>query len=158
MQTNKELIEKFYTAFSKLDYETMQSCYSNNVVFNDPVFGLLNATETFAMWEMLCKKAQSFSLTFSNIELLDDEYATCQWQATYIFSATGKKVVNNIKAHMRILDGKITEHSDAFSLYKWAQMALGIKGWLIGWNSFVQNKIKVGAKKNLLKFMNSKNS
>ncbi len=153
MQTNKQLIEKFYTAFSNLDYKTMQECYSDDVVFNDPVFGLLNAEQTFAMWEMLCKKAQSFSLTFNNIELLDDEYATCNWQAKYVFSATGNKVTNNIKAHMRILDGKIMEHSDAFSLYNWAKMALGMKGFLLGWSGFVQNRIRLNAKKSLMHFI-----
>ncbi len=66
------------------------------------------------MWEMLCKNAKDFSLTFSDIELLDEEYATCNWVATYTFSKTGKKVVNKIKAFMRIKDGKIIEHSDAF--------------------------------------------
>ena len=49
---------------------------------------------------MLCKNAKDFSLTFSNIQLLDEEYATCNWVATYTFSKTGRKVVNNIKAFM----------------------------------------------------------
>ena len=41
MPTNEDLINTFYTAFSKLDYATMNSCYSNDIVFNDPTFGLL---------------------------------------------------------------------------------------------------------------------
>jgi hypothetical protein len=58
---------------------------------------------------------------------------------------------------MRIADGKIVEHSDAFSLHKWSSQALGFMGRLLGWNSFFQRKIKNQARKNLLKFMESTN-
>ena len=105
------------------------------------------------MWEMLCKNAKDFSLTFSNIEMLDEEYTTCNWTATYIFSKTGNKVVNNIKAHMRMKDGKIIEHSDAFKLSKWAAQALGFKGVLLGWTGFMQKKIHQNARKNLSTFI-----
>jgi ketosteroid isomerase-like protein len=98
MPNNDELINKFYTAFSKLDYATMNSCYSK----------------------------------------------------------TGKKVVNKIRANMKFADGKIIEHSDAFSLHKWSAQALGFSGWLLGWNRFFQNKIKNSARKNLLAFMQAK--
>jgi ketosteroid isomerase-like protein len=110
----------------------MQDCYSDDIVFSDPVFMLLKGNEAKAMWEMLCRNAKDFSLTFSNIELLDEEYATCQWVASYTFSKTGKKVVNHIKAFMRFKDGKIIEHSDAFRLSTWIAQALGWKGvWFL---------------------------
>ena len=150
---HEELINKFYSAFQKLDYKSMNDCYSEDIVFFDPAFGLLRGDEAKAMWEMLCKNAKDFSLTFGNIQHLDDEYSTCDWVATYTFSKTGRKVVNSIKANMRFADGKIVEHSDAFSLHKWSSQALGFSGWLLGWNSFFQRKIKNGAKKNLMKFM-----
>ncbi len=157
METNRdELINKFYGSFQKLDYKGMIGCYSDDIVFFDPVFGLLQAGEARAMWEMLCKSAKDFSLTYGNIQHLDDEYSTCDWVATYTFSKTGRKVVNKIKANMRFADGKIAEHSDAFSLHKWSSQALGFSGWLLGWNSFFQRKIKNGAKRNLIKFMDGK--
>lgn len=153
---NKEVIERFYSAFQKLDYKTMQLCYSEDALFSDPVFGMMNVDETRAMWEMLCKRAKDFSLEFGNIELLDEEYATCSWTATYVFSATGRKVTNRIKAHMRIRDGKIIEHSDAFPIYKWMQMAFGVKGLLLGWTGFMIRKVQRGARMNLEKFMQQK--
>lgn len=155
---NKEIIEQFYSAFQRLDYTTMNKCYSNDILFSDPAFGMLKGDEAKAMWEMLCKRAKDFSLTFSNIQLLDEEYATCNWVATYIFSATGRKVVNNIKAHMRIKDGKIIEHSDAFKLSKWAAQALGWKGALLGWTGFMKRKIQQNARKNLAAFIEKKSS
>ncbi|MEO6228524.1 MAG: nuclear transport factor 2 family protein [Ferruginibacter sp.] len=156
MNTNTELIDKFYTAFQQLDFQGMNRCYSDDIVFFDPVFGLLKGDEARNMWEMLCKTAKDFSLTYGNIIELDDEYVTCDWVATYTFSKTGKKVVNKVKANMRFSGGKIIEHSDAFSIHKWSKQALGITGELFGWNSFFQRKIKNQAKRNLLKFMASK--
>lgn len=154
MMTNRdELINKFYTSFQKLDYNGMNSCYQDDIVFFDPVFGLLRGEEVRAMWEMLCKNAKDFSLTFSNIQHLDEEYSTCDWVASYTFSRTGKKVVNRIKANMRFADGLIVEHSDAFSLHKWSKQAMGFIGWLLGWNRFFQRKVKNDARKNLTKFM-----
>jgi ketosteroid isomerase-like protein len=156
MQPNEEIIHRFYTAFQQLDYKTMQDCYSDDAVFSDPAFGLLRGEEVKAMWEMLCTRAKDFSLTFSNIQLLDEEYATCNWTASYIFSKTGKRVVNDIKAHMRIQNGKIIEHSDAFKLSKWSAQALGWKGSLLGWTGFMKRRIMTNARKSLTDFMKSR--
>lgn len=156
MDVNVTLIDKFYTAFQQKDYQTMNSCYSEDIVFYDPAFELLRGDEVRYMWEMLCRNAKDFSLTYDNIKKLDDEYYTCDWVATYTFSKTGRKVVNRIRANMRFANGQIIEHSDAFSLHKWSSQALGFGGKLFGWNSFFQRKIKNQAKKNLLKFIQSK--
>ena len=156
MDTNEALINKFYSAFQQKDYRTMNSCYSDDIVFYDPAFELLRGDEAKCMWEMLCKNAANFSLTYGNITKLDDEYYTCDWVATYTFSKTGRKVVNSIKANMRFANGEIVEHSDAFSLHKWSSQALGFAGKLFGWNSFFQRKIKNQAKRNLLKFMQAR--
>ncbi len=134
----------------------MNDCYSDNVIFNDPVFGLLNAEDAKAMWEMLCKNAKDFSLIYSDIQLLDEEYATCKWTASYTFSKTGRKVVNNIKAHMRIQNEKITEHSDAFRLSTWISQALGWKGVMFGWTGFMKRAVQKNAKKNLERFVAKK--
>ncbi len=131
----------------------MNSFYSDDIVFFDPVFELLRGREAMSMWEMLCKNAKDFTLTYGNISDRGDNYYTCDWQATYTFSQTGRQVVNKIKAHMKIVDGKIIEHSDAFSLHKWASQALGWPGKLFGWNRFFQRKIKNNAKRKLLAYM-----
>lgn len=155
---NKQTIERFYTAFQQLDYKTMQQCYSDDIIFSDPVFLLLRGEEARAMWEMLCKNARNFSLSFSDIELIDEEYATCSWTASYTFSKTGNKVVNNVKAFMKLKDGKIIEHSDGFRLSSWAAQALGWKGVLFGWTGFMKRGIQKNARKNLAYFMQSKNA
>lgn len=153
MNANEQLISNFYTAFQNRDAAGMNACYSDDIVFYDPVFELLEHGRAKDMWEMLCKNAKDLDIKFGNIKDLGDDYHTCDWVATYTFSQTGRKVVNNVKAHMKIQNGKIVEHSDAFSLHKWSTQALGFSGWLLGWNSFFQRKIKNKAKRNLLKFI-----
>ena len=155
MNGNAQTIERFYSAFQKLDYTTMQSCYSDDIIFNDPAFGILEGFEAKAMWEMLCKNAKNFSLKFSNIQLLDEEYATCDWVANYTFSKTGRKVTNKIKAHMRLQDGMIIEHTDQFDIWKWSRQALGLPGILLGWSGYLKNKIRSNARKSLEKFMDT---
>ena len=153
---NKDLVQRFYTAFQKLDYATMQDCYAEEVIFQDPAFGLLNGTDVKAMWEMLCKNARDFSLQFSDIQAEDDEYITCRWIANYTFSTTGRKVENRIQAFIRIQNGKITEHTDHFNFWRWARQATGLSGWLLGWSTFFQSQVRKQALENLKKFRERK--
>ena len=152
MNNNEELVQTFYDAFARLDAATMQDCYTPDPIFNDPVFGILQGEEVGAMWEMLCSNAKDFSLTYNNIAV-DGEYCTCNWTATYTFSKTGRRVVNKVKAHMRIENGKITEHTDEFDIYKWSRQALGIAGVLLGWSGYLKNKIRSDAKRKLYSYM-----
>ena len=156
MADNKAVIERFYSAFQQLDYKAMNDCYHEDVIFSDPVFLILKGDEVRSMWEMLCKNAKNFSLTFSDIEQLDEEYATCKWVASYTFSKTGNKVTNNIKAFMRLKDGKIIEHSDAFRLSTWIGQALGWKGVWFGWTGFMKRAVQKNARKNLERFMTAR--
>lgn len=153
--TNQQLINKFYTAFQQKDYATMQACYADNATFTDPVFENLNVTEVRAMWEMLITRGKDLQLEFKNVEA-DDTTGSAEWIATYTFSASGHKVVNKIKANFVFENGKIVEHKDDFDFYAWAKQALGFKGLLLGRTSFLHNKVKLGAKSNLMKFMSKK--
>ncbi|MER3498670.1 MAG: hypothetical protein C4308_08595 [Chitinophagaceae bacterium] len=155
MNIHQYLISRFYSAFNEKDFETMNACYSDDVQFFDPVFGYLQGDEVKAMWEMLCRQAKDLRIEYGNIQSLDEEYATCNWTAHYTFSKTGHKVVNRIKAHMRIQNGKIIEHSDAFRVSDWAGQALGLKGKIFGWMNFMKKRIQRNARKSLAEFMES---
>jgi ketosteroid isomerase-like protein len=152
-----ELISRFYTAFGQRDWQAMNACYSDDILFSDPAFGFLRGEEVKGMWEMLCKNAQDLQIEFGNIKAVDEEYFNCDWTASYTFSATGNKVVNHIKAYMRIREGKITEHSDAFKLSKWAGQALGWKGKLLGWSGFFKKRVQKKARARLVKFIENRN-
>lgn len=71
------------------------------------------------------------------------------WEARYDFTATGRKVHNIIDATFEFADGKIIRHRDHFDLHRWAGMALGLKGKLLGWAPPVQNAIRKMAVKGL---------
>lgn len=149
MQQPEELVARFYDAFGQLDYAGMNSLYDSNIIFADPVFLVLEGDAVKDMWEMLCTHAKDFSLTYEPVNKLDEEYFTCRWTASYTFSKTGRKVINKVTANMRIRDGKIIEHSDAFSIHRWAAQALGWRGWLFGGIVFFQRKVRSQARLNL---------
>lgn len=151
--TNKQLVETFYEAFSRKDYKAMNDCYAADIIFNDPVFGILQGDEVRAMWQMLCSNAKNFELSFDDITEIDHEYLTCKWEARYTFSATGRTVVNHVKAFMKVNNGKITEHSDGFRLSRWLAQAFGLKGKLFGWTNFMKRKVQKQARRNLDNFM-----
>ena len=153
MHPNEEVITRFYSAFQRRDHKAMNACYSDDIVFSDPVFLLLRGQEVKYMWQMLCTRAKDFTLTFGEIEILDEEYATCRWTARYTFSKTGRPVVNNIKAFMKLKDGLITEHSDAFRLSTWIGQALGWKGKMFGWMGWMKRKVQRSARANLKSYI-----
>lgn len=148
---NIALITRFYQAFQRLDAEAMVACYSPEVVFSDPAFGTLRGKDAADMWRMLASRAKDFSLTFDSVRA-DERSATAHWVATYLFSQTGRVVVNDIQAHFVIRDGLIVEHHDHFDLWRWARQALGTKGLLLGWTPLVQGKIRQQAAKGLRAF------
>ncbi len=155
MNANEKLITHFYSSFQQKNIQAMQECYADNVIFNDPVFSNLDAGQVRAMWAMLIKNGKDMRLEFKNIKGTEKD-VTAEWDAFYTFSLTGNKVVNRIKASFLIENGKILRHTDVFSFYDWAKQALGLSGFLLGWTSFLKNKIRTRAKKNLENYMNSR--
>lgn len=120
----------------------MIECYHDDIIFEDPAFGILKGEEAKNMWRMLCKtqKGKDFKVMYSNIEYFS-EVGKAHWEAFYTFSKTGRKVHNVINASFKFKDGKITNHVDRFNLYRWAKQAMGFKGFLIGWTAFFKRKL-----------------
>ena len=156
METNnKQLIENFYTAFSNGDANGMTNCYDSNVVFEDPAFGRLENGKPAKMWEMLMsRKKETTTLVFSNIEA-NETTGKANWTATYEYGPKNRKVVNNVTANFKFKDGKIIEHIDTFDLWKWTKQALGLPGVLLGWSSFMKNKIQKTTNQQLIEYTNS---
>lgn len=152
MHPNAELIERFYKAFKARDPDAMAACYHPDVHFSDPVFTDLHGAQAGAMWKMLNSRSKDLAIEYSGIEA-DDTSGKAHWEADYTFSATGNKVHNVIDATFAFRDGKIVRHADHFDLYRWAKMALGLKGTLIGWLSPVQNGIRKKAAEGLAQYM-----
>lgn len=156
MQDNKTTIEQFYQAFANKDAAAMRACYSEDIAFSDPAFGLLQGDEVGDMWEMLLSRATDLVVEAQEPITDDDEYYTVEWMAHYTFSATGNKVHNKVKSYLRMRNGIIIEHSDAFHFHKWCSMALGWKGWWFGWTGYMQKKVQNQSRKLLMKYREKK--
>jgi ketosteroid isomerase-like protein len=152
----KELIITFYTAFAKGDWQTMASCYHEEVEFSDPVFAGLKGKEASAMWRMLVERSKgNIDISFTNV-VAGEKSGSAEWVARYLFSATGRKVINRIHAEFEFRDGKIIKHTDQFNLHKWAGQAFGLKGQLLGGFPFFRKKVQKNAREGLNRFL-SKN-
>jgi limonene-1,2-epoxide hydrolase len=142
MNSNEQIIHKFYTAFANADAKTMCECYHPSIQFQDPAFGILNGNDACQMWKMLIERSKgNLKIEFSDI-IADDHTGTAKWIATYDFSKTNRTVVNVIQAQFKFKDGLIIRHTDNFDIWKWSKQALGLKGLLLGWTGFMQKQIQ----------------
>lgn len=147
----ENIIQTFYSAFTDRDWQTMQSCYHDEVTFEDPAFGRLHGDEAKKMWKMLCEQGKDLKITFSDVEL-NASQGKAHWEAWYTFSLTGKKIHNIIDAEFEFKDGLIIYHKDAFNLHRWAKQVFGFKGWLLGGTKFFKKKFQSQAGKSLAKY------
>jgi ketosteroid isomerase-like protein len=152
MHPHAALIQQFYQAFQQHDAEAMVACYHPAITFSDPVFHDLQGERAKAMWLMLVGRSKDMVLTFRDISA-DDHSGKAYWEATYTFSQTGRKVLNKVHSTFLFQEGKIRTQHDTFDLWRWASMALGPRGSLLGWTPLVQNAIHQQAIKGLDAFI-----
>lgn len=152
MHSNAQLIQNFYEAFQRRDGAAMGGCYHPQAEFSDPVFTSLKGPQVPAMWAMLIERAKALEVSFNGV-VADDHAGQAHWEARYPFTKTGRLVHNVIEARFAFRDGKISRHVDSFNLWRWAGMALGIKGQVLGWLPPVQNAIRREAMSNLERYM-----
>ena len=130
MADNAKVIEQLYAAMNRKDGEGMAKLYAPDGRFRDPAFGELTGAEVGDMWRMLTGRASDLEVELVEHEAEGDR-GSAHWIATYTFS-TGRPVVNDIHATFRFRDGKIVDHRDSFSLFRWARQAFGPAGFVLG--------------------------
>jgi len=148
MHPHAALIEQFYQGFQQHNAEAMVACYDPAIEFSDPVFQELHGERAKAMWRMLVGRSGNLVLTYRDISA-DDTHGQAYWEATYTFSQTGRQVLNKVHSAFQFHDGKIRVHHDTFALWRWAGMALGSRGRLLGWTPMMQKAIQQQAIKGL---------
>ena len=120
----------------------MAAFYHVDAAFHDPVFGKLSGGRVKGMWRMLVEKGGGkINVSFHDIQE-DGDQVTARWQAEYLFSSTGRMVVNKVSTRFSFEGEKIILHADSFSFWKWAGMALGMPGKLLGWTPLFKNKVR----------------
>ena len=150
-ERNRELIERFYKAFDRCDGEAMAACYAPDATFEDPAFGALRGQQVGDMWRMLTSRARSLK-----VDLLEHDASettgSARWQARYEFAATGRPVINDVRARFAFEDGLIAEHVDSFSFFAWSRQALGPSALAIGWSPIGRRIVRRKARAELQRF------
>ena len=62
------------------------------------------------------------------------------------------------RATFVLRDGKIVEHEDVFSFWRWSRQALGVPGVLMGWTPMLKNKVRGAAGKQLERYLEKNKS
>ena len=150
MADNARLIRELYEAMDRHDGDTMAKLYAPDGRFRDPAFGELTGAEAGDMWRMLTGRSEDLRVELAEHEA-DGDTGTARWIATYTFR-TGRPVTNDIRAEFRFRDGKITEHRDSFSFWRWSRQALGPVGLALGWTPLLRAAVRKRARADLADF------
>jgi hypothetical protein len=151
---SRELIERFYKAFSSLDSKTMALCYAQDAKFDDEVFSLRGRTHIGGMWTMLCASIKKQGRSEWRLEVRDITDHSAHWEPTYRFSATGLMVHNVIDAEFEFdSQGLIKYHRDRFDFWRWSRQALGMPGIFLGWTGYMRRKVQRLASRQLAKHL-----
>ena len=158
MHKNLQTLHRLYAAFSKLDAQTMTSCYADNATFDDPAFSLKGKEQIGGMWDMLCSATKEhgmaqWKLEYSDLHA-DPQLGSAHWEAHYLFSATNNLVHNIIDGTFTFTSaGLIATHKDNFNFWRWSRQALGVPGLLLGWTPVLKKLVQKQAAAGLKKFM-----
>ena len=158
MHPNQQTLEKFYSAFARLDADAMAQCYAPDAAFDDEAFSLRGHAQVTGMWHMLCDATKArgrdvWRLEYGDIKA-DASTGQAHWEAYYRFSATGRMVHNIIDGRFTFNpQGLIAIHRDSFNFWRWSRQALGTPGLLLGWTPFLRRKVRATAAANLQKYL-----
>lgn len=150
MAENARLILELYEAMDRHDGDAMAKLYAPDGRFRDPAFGELSGAEAGDMWRMLTGRSEDLRVELAEHEA-DGDTGTARWIARYTFR-TGRPVTNDIRAEFRFRDGRITEHRDSFSFWRWSRQALGPVGLALGWTPLLRAAVRKRARADLADF------
>ncbi|GGO82327.1 ketosteroid isomerase [Nonomuraea cavernae] len=139
------LIGAFYEALGRADYAAMERCYHPEVSYGDPIFQEVEGRDrVMAMWRLQLGVRDGLRSDYGAVTA-DDRTGTAHWTVRYVFSSTGREVVNEVDVLFRFEDGLIVRHHDDFDFKRWSRMALGrphglIFGWTPMWRKTIRDR------------------
>ena len=143
-------IQALYSALDRHDGEAAAACYTDDAVFEDPAFGRLEGGAVKDMWRMLAGRTDDLAVTLGDHGVAaHGRTGWAHWSATYTFTDTGRKVLNEIDARYTFSDGLIAEQIDSFPLRRWGAQALGTKGSVLGLTPLLSREVQKQARSNL---------
>jgi hypothetical protein len=126
----------------------MVACYGESAQFSDIAFCLQGRKQIHAMWHMICANG-------TEVEVKDVKGHAGEVHAqivdTYVFSDTGRPVVNPILCRFQCRDRLILQQIDECNAVHWARQAFGgVKGEVVGRAGFMR---RAAARKKLQRFI-----
>jgi ketosteroid isomerase-like protein len=153
---NVDLMMRFFTGLREADIDVIRACYAPDVTYRDPVFGELHGERAIDMWRMIFSRdGDPLRISFDHL-VADDHTGSARWEARYVFTRSGRAVHNIIVARFRFDAGRIVEHRDSYSVYRWTRMALGTTGHLLGWTPPLRVALRRQTAKRLDQFANDR--
>jgi hypothetical protein len=151
MHTNAHLIEALYAAIRDGKPDATAGCYAADARFRDIAFNLNGRESILQMWRMVCSRG--VKVTFDSVAA-DEQQGRGHWVASYTFSDTGRRVVNDIQSRFVFREGLIIDHRDDCNALAWAKQAYGFpKGLFVG---LIGPLRRCGAQKKLKEFIGKK--
>ena len=152
MQNDISLVITFLEELTNFNISGLNKVCGNKVQYHDPLLGYLHSNQVQYLWQFSIKNGIKYS-HFQKPEVLGDGYFKAKGKLNYtlVDNSVNEQPFN---LHLRIENGEVTEYSEAFSLHKMAQIHSPFWGWLLGWNRYYQNNMKIKARKSLFDLMN----
>lgn len=121
----------------------MERCYHPEVSYGDPIFQEVEGRDrVMAMWRLQLGVRDGLRSDYSAVTA-DDRSGSAHWTVRYVFSSTGREVVNEVDVLFRFEDDLIVRHHDDFDFKRWSRMALGRPhGLLFGWTPMWRKTIR----------------
>ena len=135
-------VYNYYSAFRKLNADAMINCYSNSIIYKDPLFGILQSEDVFIKTKMLCDilRNSEFKLKLISNSKIEDVIVV-HWEADLLFGKKKREIICQIKSEFIVERETITSHTDDFSINNLAVQATGLKGSIVGSTSFFKRKL-----------------
>lgn len=150
-------VRRFYEAFARHDGKAMSTIYAPDCTFQDPVFTDLKGPQVGAMWRMLTARGGDLRVSLEEAEAIPGG-VRARWIAHYTFSATGQKVVNEVRSTFGFEGGQVSQQWDRFDLQAWMRQAFGPFGWAWGGTAWMQGVVRGQAMKALAEHMKAETS
>jgi hypothetical protein len=145
------LIAEFAKMLNKADINRLKELCSNQLQFFNPLFGYLKSEQVHTFWEL--QKANGVQINeLVRPNDLGDGYYKLLGKLIFLSVHNAANSIP-VQLHIRIENKKITEYSEAFSLHKMAQIQNPFWGWLLGWNKYYQNRMKIKARRELFQML-----
>ena len=143
-----KIVEGFYEALNKGDYQFVNSLYHSNASYKDELFEL-KGVEIHALWYSAVQPDLNLSVELKSIKEVDGRVIT-EWVMNYTLDIINRRISLNEKGTFIFKGDKIIEHIDEYDFWSWCTQAFGIIGKSLGWSNWLRKRVRNQARKSVL--------